>query len=463
MLHIPILRAGTPYQSLNRFEVNHFISGEPLATVSLANPGLIARDLNQMAASQRSLAELGIPRLIAVCREAAALFLRESLPIGDQMQSKTDYIHQVSATTGMPEVMCENNMHKIATALEKMEEVLAGLTRGLPLENLHLAFRRETLSLGAVLPNNSPGVHSLWLPAIALQIPVVLKPGSREPWTPYRIVQALIRAGCPKDAFFYYPTDPNGAREILLRCGKSMFFGDKNTVAGWGGGDIQIHGPGWSKVIVGEDKADDYESFLDLMVTSVAANGGRSCINASGIWSAARGRELAEALAQRLAAIPARAMDDPQAQISAFTNVRLAEMLDRKIESQIAQGGAEDLTARYRDGGRLVTLDGATFLLPTLVWCEDADHPLAQAEYLFPFCTAVQASQAEIPDRIGATLVATVLSEDEAFIQHLVSSRQVDRINVGPIPTVKIRWDQPHEGNLFELLYKQRAVQYQSF
>ena len=51
-----------------------------------------------------------------------------------------------------------------------------------------------------MLPNNSPGVHSLWIPAFALRIPLVLKPGSAEPWTPYRIIQSLIKAGAPKEA-----------------------------------------------------------------------------------------------------------------------------------------------------------------------------------------------------------------------------------------------------------------------
>jgi hypothetical protein len=32
-------------------------------------------------------------------------------------------------------------------------------------------------------------------------------------------------------------------------------------------------------------------------------------------------------------------------------------------------------------------------------------------------------------------------------------------LQIGPIPTWQIRWDQPHEGNLFEFLYRQRAFQ----
>ena len=88
-----------------------------------------------------------------------------------------------------------------------MRTVLRGLTRGLDLSILDagygehgghaISFYPRTQSLGVVLPSNSPGVHSLWVPAIALKIPLVLKPGSAEPWTPFRIAQAFMKAGCP--------------------------------------------------------------------------------------------------------------------------------------------------------------------------------------------------------------------------------------------------------------------------
>jgi hypothetical protein len=32
-------------------------------------------------------------------------------------------------------------------------------------------------------------------------------------------------------------------------------------------------------------------------------------------------------------------------------------------------------------------------------------------------------------------------------------------LNLGPISTMQISWDQPHEGNLFEFLYRRRALE----
>src|SRR4030095_2009632 len=128
-----------------------------------------------------------------------------------------------------------------------------------------LSFYPRTDSLGVVLPSNSPGVHSLWIPSIPLKIPLVLKPGSGEPWTPYRIIQALISAGAPNEAFSFYPTDHAGSGEILTRCGRGMIFGDTSSTGVWNNDPrIEVHGPGYSKVVIGKDCIDDWEKQLDI-------------------------------------------------------------------------------------------------------------------------------------------------------------------------------------------------------
>ena len=45
MIKIPVLRWGEPYESLENDEVIHHRTGEVLATVGQANPGLLARDM----------------------------------------------------------------------------------------------------------------------------------------------------------------------------------------------------------------------------------------------------------------------------------------------------------------------------------------------------------------------------------------------------------------------------------
>jgi acyl-CoA reductase-like NAD-dependent aldehyde dehydrogenase len=317
-----------------------------------------------------------------------------------------------------------------------------------------------------VLPSNSPGVHSLWIPAIALKIPLVLKPGSAEPWTPFRIAQAFMKAGCPPEAFGYYPADHAGAGEILRRTGRSMFFGDVSAVGGWEGDPrVELHGPGYSKILVGDDmlEGDRWQQHVDLMAASIADNGGRSCVNASGIWVAAsHAGRVADAVAAKLAAIVPRAADDERAGLAPFVDARVAERISAQIDSGLATPGAREITLDHRASPRLASFQGCTYLQPTLVLCDGPEHPLANREFLFPFAAVVKVSPDEMrrmPEAMGKTLVVTALTEDRALIDRLLASPLVDRLNVGAIPTNKISWDQPHEGNLFEHLYARRSFQ----
>ena len=56
---------------------------------------------------------------------------------------------------------------------------------------------------------------------------------------------------------------------------------------------MQVHGPGFSKILLGDDVVDDWEEYLDLMVDSIYLNSGRGCINCSGIWASRHTEEIA--------------------------------------------------------------------------------------------------------------------------------------------------------------------------
>jgi acyl-CoA reductase-like NAD-dependent aldehyde dehydrogenase len=472
MLHLPILRRGRPYRSVQSIRVPHFRTRETFIELSEANPGLVRRDLLEdgQAAMRAPLEAFTTHELLGLCRRAAEAFVKATLPVGDATQTPEDYVRQLSATTGLPHALVRRNMEKIRGVLDRIETVLDGLTRGLDLSVLDrgegetgghaVSFVPRTPTLGVVLPSNSPGVHSLWVPTIALKTALVLKPGTAEPWTPYRLVQAFVAAGAPADAFGFYPTDHAGSGEILRRCGRGMVFGDVASTRPWQGDPrVEVHGPGYSKVLLGPDAAGDWARHLEVMVSSIAENGGRSCVNASGVWTTAHGREIAEALAARLAAVVPRAEDDPAAQLAPFANPEVARRISAMIDRDLEVPGAVDVTARHRSGGRVVEWDDSTYLLPTVVWCDSPEHPLANREFLFPFASVVEVATESIPAVLGETLAVTVITADEALRRRLLASPLLHRLNLGSLPTWQVSWDQPHEGNLFEHLYMRRALQ----
>ena len=310
MLHLPVLRRGKPYRSVDVARVLDFETREPLVEVSQANPGLVRRDLleDQQQAMRAALLPFSMRELVALSARAAELFMTATLPLGEGTQTPDEYVRQLSATTGLPHVMVRKNMEKIRAAMGDASRVLAGLTRGLDLDVLDkgygevagaaVSFIPRSPTLGVVLPNNSPGVHALWVPTIALRTALVLKPGSAEPWTPYRVIQAFVAAGVPADAFgFYPPTTPAPARSCAA-AGAAWCSATWPRRGAWQGDPrVEVHGPGYSKVVLGPDASADWQRHVDVMASSIVENGGRSCINASGVWVTANAREIAEGLA----------------------------------------------------------------------------------------------------------------------------------------------------------------------
>ena len=470
MIQLPVLRWGQPYTSMDVDDVVHFQTAEPIAKVSRANGGMIQRDMRKAQRAREVLREIPINDLIARCATAGELYANANLPMGDGTQTPDEFVHAQSATTGLPERLCRANMKKNMFVLSEMRRILTSLTRGLDLDVLTRGFGEErgvpisyqvqSPVLGLVLPSNSPGVHTLWLPIIPMQIGLVLKPGPQEPWTPFRMAEAFFQAGIPREAISIYPGEAEVGAAVLASCDRSLVFGGVPTVDRYRGNPkVQAHGPGFSKILLGDDIVDDWEKYLDVMVDSVFANSGRGCINCSGIWASRHTREIADALAKRLAAIRPLPADHPDASLAAFTVTGVADAVSQSIDVDLKAPGVEEVTAKYREGGRVVKDGRAEYLLPTIVHCASADAAIARKEYMFPFATVVECPQERMIEAIGPTLVCSAITNDPAFRRKLVDAVHIDRLNLGAVPTIQLNWLQPHEGNIVDFLFRARAFQ----
>jgi acyl-CoA reductase-like NAD-dependent aldehyde dehydrogenase len=470
MLHLPVLRWGEPYTSMEIDEVAHFSTGEPIARVSRANGGLIQRDTRKAQRARDVLREIPIDDLIARVGRAGELYMNATLTMGDGTQTADEFVQAQSASTGLPEKMCRANMKKNAFVLGEMRSILESLTRGLSLEVLAsghgeergvpISYQAQSPVLGLVLPSNSPGVHTLWLPIIPMQIGLVLKPGPQEPWTPYRMAAAFFEAGIPRDAISIYPGGADVGAAVLDACARSLVFGGTPTVDRYRGNPrVQAHGPGFSKILLGDDQVDRWEDYLDLMVESVFINSGRSCINCSGIWASRHTNEIANAIAQRLAAIRPLPPEHPDASLAAFTVSGVAEAISQSIDADLQVPGVVDVTASLREGSRLIKNGKSDYLLPTVIHASSPEPAVVKKEYMFPFVTVVECPESNMIEAIGPTLVCTAITCHESFKRRLLDAVHVDRLNFGRVPTTQLNWRQPHEGNIVEFLFRARAFQ----
>jgi acyl-CoA reductase-like NAD-dependent aldehyde dehydrogenase len=293
-----------------------------------------------------------------------------------------------------------------------------------------------------------------------MQIGLVLKPGPQEPWTPYRMAEAFFQAGIPREAISIYPGEADVGAAVLDSCGRSLIFGGTATVDRYRGNPrVQAHGPGFSKILLGDDQVDNWEEYLDMMVESVFANSGRGCINCSGIWASRHTREIADAIGRRLAEIEALPPDHPDASLAAFTVAGVAEAISHAIDVDLQAPGVTDVTAKYRSGPRVLKQGKADYLLPTVVHAPSPEAPVVGKEYMFPFVTVVECLESKMLEAIGPTLVCTAITNNPEFRRRLLDAVHIDRLNFGAVPTIQLNWLQPHEGNIVDFLFRARAFQ----
>jgi acyl-CoA reductase-like NAD-dependent aldehyde dehydrogenase len=271
---------------------------------------------------------------------------------------------------------------------------------------------------------------------------------------------AFFEAGVPREAIAIYPGGGDMGAQVVNLLGRTMIFGGAATVERYKGNPrVQVHGPGFSKILLGDDQAGDWEKHFDVMADSIYLNSGRGCINCSGIWASRHTREIADALAKRLAGIRPLAPDHPEAKLAAFTVPGVADAIAKGIDADLQQPGVTDVTAKYRDGGRVVKQGKADYLLPTVVHCQTPEAAIAHKEYMFPFVSVVECPESKMIEAAGPTLVCSAITFKEDFRRRLIDAVHIDRLNLGPVPTTKLNWLQPHEGNIVDFLFRARAFQ----
>src|SRR5436190_3742111 len=105
--HIPAIRRGRNYESLDKAHLIDHSAGKEVASISHVNAGIIRKDLAKVDDARKALKRFSTDELLQVCTRAGEEFLNGTLPLGDKghTQSARQYIETLSATSGLPQVM----------------------------------------------------------------------------------------------------------------------------------------------------------------------------------------------------------------------------------------------------------------------------------------------------------------------------------------------------------------------
>ena len=299
---------------------------------------------------------------------------------------------------------------------------------------------------------NHPAVNALWLEALALGYRVALRPSQREPLTPFRLVQALREAGFGDDQVMLLPTDHAVADQILAQADLGMVYGGQETVDKYGANpNILPNGPGRSKILITADS--DWRAALDMIVDSVVAQGGVTCVNATAVYVEGDPTEAAAALAERLAVLPSLPPQDSDAVLpvqSAASAHALAQYLGIQAEGARAVLGADGVVDELGDGSAV--------LRPAVHVVDSPFAPQLGIELSFPSVWVAPWNRQAGTKPFRDSLVVTAVTQDVELFETLLTDPSIRNLYQGHHPTHWMAVGVPHDGFLGEFLMRSKGV-----
>jgi acyl-CoA reductase-like NAD-dependent aldehyde dehydrogenase len=423
------------------------------------------------------LAELSLVPSLFVTRAMAALHKADTLPIDERLAAlarageayatgtvngvaAAEHQFIVSRVSGMPISVVRSAADAIARSAA---EAYRSAQCARPVGNVNdwrdpltrtgsgvWARRGDVFAVHA--PGNHPGVHALWLEALALGYRLAVRPSRRDPFTPHRLISALRAAGFGYDQVVLLPTGYEAADAILRGADLAMAYGGEDVMRKYASYSTMLpQGPGRSKMLLTADV--DWRDHLDVIVASISHEGGRGCVNTTAVFVEGDTTPVAQAIAQRLAALPTLPPEDEHAVLPVLP-VAEAQELERYLLAKTAG------TVPWLGGDGVVDElgDGSAVLRPAVHQLDRPDSHQAGIELPFP-CVWVAPWTPEAGLKpLKETLIITAITDDTRLLDALVAEPTISNVYVGDHPTYWIEPGIPHDGYLAEFLMRTKAV-----
>ena len=451
LLAIDALGPSGPYRAHERQMIGD-VAGRPLAELTLV-PRLFV--IGAMGALRRA-EPLPVDEGVAALARAGSLYaggIVDGVPIAHHELT-------VCRATGLPISVVRRATQKIArSAAQVYPSSQAARPSGAvndwrdPLTRVGRGVWTRRGDVFAVLaPGNEPEVHTLWLEALALGYRVAVRPSTRDPFTPHRLISALRMSGFRNDQVVLLPTSHDVADEIVRGADLAMAYGGEDVIRKYGGvSSVLPQGPGRSKVLLTGDV--DWRDHLDVIVASIRELAGRACINATAVFVEGDPTPLAQAIAERLSTLPSLPPEDPDAVLPVLP-VAEAQKLERLLLDR-ARG-----TRAWLGGYGIVDElgDGSAVLRPAVHQLDRPDAAQAAIELPFPCVWVAPWTREAGLQPLKETLVLTAITQDSRLVDSLVAEPTIRNVYVGDHPTWWMEPGVPHDGYLADFLMGSKAV-----
>jgi acyl-CoA reductase-like NAD-dependent aldehyde dehydrogenase len=433
------------YRTRNR-EIITDTAGVAVAELSIVPPLYVTRTIS----TQRKARPLPVAQREAVLAKTADIFTN-SVIAGLAFDQ---YVQLAGRVSGLPIGATRAGARDVAdAATTAFDAVRAARPVGAAFDwreertrNGSAVWARRGEVFAVHASGNAPGIHGLWLQALALGYRLVIRPSRREPFTGHRLIHALRQAGFRNEDVVYLPTDYAGADEIIRGADLAMVYGGQDVVDKYADDPTVFpNGPGRSKILITAEQ--DWFDYLDVIVDSIGNLGGMGCVNTTAVLYEGDPAALAYAIAERLSTIEPLPTSDERAILPTQPIDKaqaLATYLAAKAAGSTPVLGADQVVADLGDG--YAALRPAVHLLAT----PEVDK--LNTELAFPCVWVSPWSRNDGLQPLRHSLVLNAITTDEDLIDDLVNEPTVTNVYSGHHPTHHLAPEIPHDGYLADFL-----------
>lgn len=421
---------------------------EVVARLSIVPRPYITRVIRELRAARPLPYKERVPAMHA----AAELFLEGTIA-GLEFE---EYVELAARAAGVPLADVRNAALGVPDALRYAEQSVAAAR---PVGSA-LDWREEQTRTGSGVwvrrgevmalhaSGNSPGVHYLWVQALVLGYRAVVRPSRREPFTGQRLLLALGEAGFGDDQLAYLPTDYAGADQILRQCDLAVMYGGEALEEQYAADpSVFVNGPGRTKVLITAEC--DWREHLDSILESITMGAGALCACTTSVLYEGDPEPLANALAERLAAIPV-VPPGPESRLPSQP-LAAAEATAQHL-ANVAAGtkpilGADQVVAPFGEKG---------VLRPALHLLSAPDLRQLNTELAFPCVWVSPWSRSDGIAPLRRSLVLNAITTDADLLDQLIVEPTITNLYNGVATTT---WEPqiPHDGYFADFLMRNKG------
>lgn len=297
------------------------------------------------------------------------------------------------------------------------------------------------------LPGNNPGVNAIWIEALLYGYDVVLRPSSKDPFTPLRLLRSLIEAGVDQQRLSYVPCQSDCVSDFVDLCDLSLLYGNREVTNRYAGrDDVLVQGPGQSKVLVGAECIDEVAA--KLVMDSFIGRGGNGCFSASAAFVESPHDTFAEMVRNSLLGVYETA-STMRPLIAGESYAEYLEDIHRQASERnghvIHEGSDKSRKDLVRGGPVIATIDGRCGVPKRL-------------EYPFPCVWIIRCPEGIDVEMVGDALVVSAIGVSDDLAAALLEAPNISNVYLGAVPTWESHVRVPHDGFLSQFLMRAKGV-----